>query len=196
MNLPQAFIFIGRSGSGKGTQVSLLKKYLEQTTPITSILEIETGKMFRQFIDGSSYSSRLAKEDNLAGKRGPSFILVWLWTQFLVEKLNGDEHLIFDGACRSLIEAEALDTALTFYKKQKPIIIYLDISNKTAITRLTNRGRYDDIIPEVINKRLDWFETDVMPVINYYRSDPLYNFIDINGDQETEKVHQDIVSRL
>lgn len=193
---PKVFIFIGRSGAGKGTQVGLLKDYLTKNLPAEPWLEIETGALFRQFLTGPTYSSALAKEKNLAGERGASFLLVWLWTQFLVERVTGNEHLIFDGVARSLIEAEALDSAFAFYQKSQIYVIYLDIKNETAVERLTARGRYDDRAPEAINKRLDWFERDVLPVVDYYRQNSRYQFLDINGEQPLEQVHADIVARL
>ena len=33
MNKPQTFIFVGRSGSGKGTQIELLQKYIKEQMP-------------------------------------------------------------------------------------------------------------------------------------------------------------------
>lgn len=176
--------------------MELLKKYLAGVTSAVPVLTVETGNLFRQFIAGDNYSSLLAREKNQAGQRGPSFLLIWMWTQFLVNNLRGTEHLVFDGASRSLIEAEALDTLMSFYSRPTPFVVYLDVGNETAIDRLTRRGRYDDLTPEAIRRRLDWFERDVQPVINYYRSHSGYRFLDINGEQPMDKVHQEIVSRL
>lgn len=61
--------------------------------------------------------------------------------------------------------------------------------------RLKGRGRFDDN-NEDIEARLKWYETDVMPAINFYRDNPKYNFLEIDGEQTIEKVHQDILSKL
>ena len=52
----QTFIFIGRSGCGKGTQVALLQKYIKTQDYKRPILYIETGERFRQFIKEPSLS--------------------------------------------------------------------------------------------------------------------------------------------
>ena len=58
----QTFIFIGRSGCGKGTQVALLQEYIKTRDHKRPILYIETGERLRQFIKEPSLSSRLAAE--------------------------------------------------------------------------------------------------------------------------------------
>ena len=79
----QTFIFIGRSGCGKGTQVGLLQEYIKKQDHNRQILYIETGERFRQFIKEHSLSSRLAAEIYKTGNRQPDFIAVWMWSPFL-----------------------------------------------------------------------------------------------------------------
>ena len=60
--MPQTFIFIGRSGCGKGTQAERLKKYItEHDSEKREIFYFETGGGVRKFIGGSNFSSSLAK---------------------------------------------------------------------------------------------------------------------------------------
>ena len=61
--------------------------------------------------------------------------------------------------------------------------------------RLLGRGRIDDNHDD-IKTRLGWYETDVVPAIDFYKNNPKYNFIEINGEQTIEKVHQDILGKL
>ena len=56
-------------------------------------------------------------------------------------------------------------------------------------------GREDDVIDK-INRRQDWFDTDVMPVLEFYKNHKDYEFLDINGDQTIEEVHSEIMSNL
>jgi len=58
---PQAFIFFGRSGSGKGTQAKLLVEALKEKTG-REVLYVETGQRFREFKTGETLSSELTKE--------------------------------------------------------------------------------------------------------------------------------------
>jgi len=199
MDNPKTFIFIGRSGCGKGTQAELLIKHLEEKGEISSdnpLFYLESGNRFRDFIKGTSHSSRLAKEIMDRGERQPDFLAVWNWSHLLVENIMGDEHIIFDGTPRSLLEAQALDTALKFYKREKPQVFFMNVSRDWSRTRLLERGRFDDKDQSEVEKRLDWFEKDVMPAVEYYRIHPDYKFTDINGEQTIEEVHAEILKSL
>jgi adenylate kinase family enzyme len=43
---------------------------------------------------------------------------------------------------------------------------------------------------------LDWFEAEVVPVINYYKGSSCYNMIDINGEQPIADVQKEILAKL
>ena len=190
------FIFIGRSGCGKGTQAELLQEYLKKLDQQQPIFYIETGERFRQFIKEDCLSSRLAAEIYRTGSRQPDFIAVWMWSHLLVEKMTGEEHLIFDGTPRSLQEAQILDTAITFYQRQRPHVIYLDISREASKARMIARRRMDDINQEAIERRLNWFETDVLPAVEYFRKYSKYSFIELDGDQPVEAVQEQLLARV
>jgi adenylate kinase len=188
-------IFIGRSGCGKGTQAELLQEHIKKLDQQHPIFYIETGERFRQFIKQDSLSSRLAAEIYKTGSRQPDFIAVWMWSHLLVENITGEEHLIFDGTPRSLQEAQILDTAITFYQRQRSHVIYLNISRETSKARMIARRRMDDINPEEIERRLNWFETDVLPAVEYYRKYSKYNFIELDGDQPVEAIQQQLLAK-
>lgn len=196
----QAFIFIGRSGCGKGTQAALLTDYLKQQGVVNDqhpLFYLESGDKFRQFIKGSSHSSRLSKVLMDSGARQPDFLAVWNWGHILVENLMGDEHILFDGTPRSLLEAQALETALAFYGYTKKTVVYLDVSNDWATKRLMERGRgADDKSTKDIATRLAWFESDVMPAVDYYRQNSSYKFIELKGEQSIEAIHNNLITAL
>jgi adenylate kinase family enzyme len=114
----------------------------------------------------------------------------------MVEKMTGDEHLIFDGTPRSLQEAQILDTAITFYHRQHPHIIYLNIARETSKARMKARRRLDDINAEEIEQRLNWFESDVLPAVEYYRKYVKYNFIELDGEQPVEAIQQRLLAKV
>ncbi|MEK7662146.1 MAG: nucleoside monophosphate kinase [Patescibacteria group bacterium] len=194
---PQTFIFIGRSGSGKGTQVKLLEKYITENDPVKrSIFYLETGERFRNFIAGDSYASFLSKEISKRGELQPEFLAVYMWAEELINKLKHDEHLIIDGSPRRLREAMVLDTALSFFKRQNPIVIDLNVSPEWSRERLIARGRADDVQKEDIEKRLKWFNLEVRPAIDWFGNQPGYKIFHINGEQTIEQVHEDIISAI
>lgn len=195
MNL-QTVIFIGRSGAGKGMQSGMLQEFLKKENPETPILYIETGDHFRRHIKDSGYTWDLARKVNESGSKQPSFLAVWIWSHLFIEKIRGGEHLVFDGTPRSLDEARLLSTALPFYERKEPVVVFLNVSRKWAEERLRGRGRPDDLNPEVINRRLSWYEEDVVPAVDYYRTNPAYRFVEINGEQTPAAVFGDIVKQL
>ncbi len=192
MATPQTFIFIGRSGSGKGTQADLLiKRFATRSEPI---FYAETGEQIRKFFAVDNYSSRLAKEVSASGNRQPDFMADYMWSNLLLNKFEGTEYLIFDGTPRSLLQAQILDTAFIFYQRELIHVIALHISHACATGRLGKRGRNDD--DEVgIKKRLEWYEKDVVPALDYYRTNSRYHLIEIDGERSIEDVHVDILAQ-
>ncbi len=192
MELPQAFIFVGRSGAGKGTQADLLKAYLAVNHPQHKMLYLQTGDLVRQYIAGNSpLQQRVRKEVN-EGKLMPSFFAVQLWSSKLVNEYDGASHLIVDGTPRKLAEAMFFDTVFDFFSNIQPHVIYLDVPMPEAARRLIARGRPDDG-EHAVEKRMSWYETDVMPMIQWLRKQSRYEFHHIKGDQPIAAVHHDII---
>ncbi len=185
---------MGRSGCGKGTQGKLMEHYLSAKEPVRTVFYLETGDMFRKLISGDSYTSKLSRTIMENGTLQPSFLAIHIWSHEFIENLTGEEHMILDGTPRTLSEIEALDTAFTFYGRTKPIVFLLDVSDEWSKTRLRERGRMDDSRLGDMEKRLAWFETDVVPAIRHMQDAKLYDVITINGEQPIEKVHEDIVA--
>lgn len=194
---PKTFILIGRPGSGKGTQAALLRAAVSaRDTERRDLFYVETGARFRDFIEGTSYSSHLAKDVYNVGGRQPDFLAVWNWAHYLVNDMKGGEHLLFDGTPRSVDEARVIDGALKFYKRVQPVVVYLDVSREWSRRHLMARGRIDDKTEEEVDNRLNWFETDVLPAVEYFKQHPEYQFLNINGEQPVDKVHEEIIKGL
>jgi adenylate kinase family enzyme len=193
----QTFIFIGRSGCGKGTQVEMLRKYIEERDDEKRpIYYLETGARFRDFLSKDGYSNKLAKEIAERSELQPSFLAVWMWSNNFLENLKGGEHLFIDGTPRTLPETYILETALGFYKRGRAKIIYINVSREEAAKRLDLRGRSDDKKNGDIEKRLNWFDSDVVPAVMYLSQSKNHDFYDINGEQSVEDVHKELISKV
>ena len=192
---PQAFIFIGRSGCGKGTQVELLTEVLTKKDTTEGTLYIQTGQEFREFIKGDTLTQKKSKEIYDVGGLQPEFLAVNMWVSALIHRYKGNQHLILDGTPRKVHEAGLMHPCLEFYGFDKPWVINIDISNEEARKRLLSRKRFDDNEGE-IEKRLGWYETDVVPTLEYYDGNPDYNFLKIPGERSIEEIHADIVKRV
>lgn len=193
----QTIILMGRSGCGKGTQVKLLMDYIrEHDSEKREIFHLETGATFREFIAENTYTSKLSKAIYDAGTLQPSFLAVHIWSHVFIENLKGGEHIILDGTPRTFAEVPVLDTAFRFYGRTKPKVIVLDVGNAWSTDRMKERGRFDEKNPDDMKKRLEWFDTDVVPAIRYMEAQKLYDVHHVNGEQSIEKVHADIIAAI
>jgi len=191
----KTFIFLGRSGCGKGTQVKLLIDELAKQNPDLQTIHIESGTLLREFAPGDTFTQKKTKFAIENGILAPEAVIVSLWMNRLTQSFTGVENLVFDGAPRKLREAQLLNDTLRFFEIEKPNVICVNVSRDWAEKRLVGRARKDDTV-ESINRRLAWYETDVLPVVDYYKSDPYYNVIEINGEQSIEEVQSELLAKL
>jgi len=194
-NLKQTFfIFIGKSGSGKGTQAELLIKRLKEKNPGKEVVTFGAGRYFREFAAGDGYSRDLIRKYLEKGALVPDFLTVYFWSKFFIEELKGGEDVVMDGSPRKLMEAQILDGVFEFYGGHA-YIFNVYVSDDWARARLLGRGREDDKEEEIRN-RLSWFETEVSPTIEFYKNHPKHTFFDINGEQTIEEVAREIQTKL
>ncbi len=191
---PQTFLFFGPSGSGKGTQAKLLIDTLKAKDPNRNVLYVETGQKFREFVTETSYTAKKAKEIIDSGGLMPEFLPIWIWTQYFVNHISGDEHIILDGLSRRAHEALIIDSAMQFYERKMPFVISIELSPESAVKRMQDRGRSDDN-QEEIRKRLAWYEQNVVPAINHFKNNSYYKFISVSGEGTIEEVHQEILAK-
>ena len=192
---PQTFVFFGIVGSGKGTQVDLLRKYLKDKNLASDILYTSTGDEFRKVIGSGSYTGRIVKETLEKGFLQPNFITTSLFTNILISGMKEETCLIADGYPRTIAQSESFETMMKFYGRKEVKIIYIELSEKEAMKRNLLRGRADDT-PEGIKKRFDEYINNVIPALNYFKDKENYKILTINGEQTVEKVHQDIIKTL
>ncbi len=192
---PQTFIFFGPSGAGKGTQAKILIDYLKEKDPDRRLIYVETGQRFRDFMTEASFTSQRTKEIIETGGLLPEFLPIWIWSEYFVKHVSGDEHMILDGLSRRVHEAPIVNSAMKFYNRQNPIVISIEVSREWAKERLLGRERGDDKM-EQIEKRLDWFNENVVPAMDYFKNNEHYKFITINGEQTIEEVNKEIMSKI
>ena len=192
---PHSFIMIGRAGCAKGTQSDLLVKYFKEQK-FGDLIYIYTGQKMRELIRRDvSYTTKLAGEIMERGGIEPNFFSVWAWSEELVKNMKEETHLILDGSPRAMVEAVIVDGALDFYGREKVFPIFIETGKEWSTQRLLARGRFDDT-EKSINERLDYFDKHIMPVVDYYEKESRYKLIRVNGEQEVEKVHQEILEKV
>ena len=212
------FILIGRSGSGKGTQAELLKERFG------NLHHFCTGDMFRALAKADTAVGAKIRKVISEGGLPLDDIATTLWMHAISFNLKESEGLLADGFPRRLPEAKNLDRFLEFLdRKENTFPILIDISREEAFGRLTKRRickKCGKLIPwvgefkelkvcpdcggelvtrpddneEAINNRLDFYEKNVVPVVEYYKEQG--RLLEINGDQPIEKVFEDLLASL
>jgi len=192
----QTIVFIGISGAGKGTQATLLKDYLKKNDD-TKVHHIETGSLFRDFVQKETYPAQLSKKISQSGNLQPDFLAIWLWGKAILENVEEEgEHLIIDGTPRRVSEAHMLLSAFDFLQRQNITVIYLNVSKEEALDRLKKRKRSDDLDFDVVMNRFSFFAKEVIPTLDVFKKKKNISFLDINGEGTVEKIHDEIVMHL
>lgn len=157
-------VLLGAPGSGKGTQAARLKEYLQ-------VPHISTGDLLRAEVAAGSPLGLQAKEVMARGELVSDDILLGM----LRERFSRDDTkagFILDGYPRNLAQAAALDELLGSLGQKFDAAIQLAVDNEQIIERLAGRakaeGRADDN-PESVRKRLEVYDAQTAPVIEFYR---------------------------
>jgi len=184
----QIFIVLGKSGSGKGTQVEFLQKKF-------GFELISSGALLRKRATVSDFVGKRINELITKGILTPTPIIFHLWLHRFEElQEKGVKKIIFEGSPRKVYEAMLLEEILPFYHwKGNVRAIHIDISDEEAMKRLLGRARSDDD-KEAIQNRLEWYKEEVAPVVQYYRDKGVLT--EINGEQSIEDVQKEILETL
>ncbi len=191
----QTVIFLGPQGSGKGTQVELFKRFLQEKDPGRNIVHFEAGKALRAFGEEGGHTPALVNASLRRGELQPMFILAHVMARVFIAQSTGNDHFVVDGFPRTSEQLALFDSAMHFYQQTHPTLLFINISVEAAVRRLMARGRSDDS-ESSIRTRLSWTREQVMPTIAQFRKDPEYRFIEINGERTIEEVHRDILNNL
>lgn len=182
-------VLLGAPGSGKGTQAARLKEYLQ-------VPHISTGDLLRAEVAAGSPLGLQAKEVMARGELVSDDILLGM----LRERFSRDDTkagFILDGYPRNLAQAAALDELLGSLGQKFDAAIQLAVDNEQIIERLAGRakaeGRADDN-PESVRKRLEVYDAQTAPVIEFYRQHGQLTVVD--GVGSLDEVFQRIIEAI
>lgn len=209
-------LIMGPPGAGKGTQAEVLVKEL-------NIPHISTGDMFRAAISEGTAMGKKAREYMDQGQLVPDEVVVGMVKERL-GKPDTATGFLLDGFPRNLPQARALAETLESLGIRLDAVINIAVPRERLMARLTGRRvcrncgasyhilfnppktegicnscggelyqRSDDNEVSVGN-RLDVYEAQTRPLIEYYQAEGILK--DINGDQAIEQVLADILASL
>jgi adenylate kinase len=178
-------VLIGAPGSGKGTQGQRLAARL-------GMRHIATGDVLRkEVLDGTELGDRVAGYLD-RGELVPDEVIIDLVLRMVTDAASHEGYLL-DGFPRSVEQAKRIRAALAEIGIRADAAIYLDAHRDVLVQRLLDRahteGRSDDTA-EVIANRLQVFDDDTRPLVDYYRERGLLHVVDANlaPDEVTELI--------
>ena len=182
----EILIITGPPYSGKGTQCDLLKTNL-------GFSHISTGDRIRKEKDLQSPigSTMTAYEEN--GILVPDEIMQDLIGQIIDENLN-EKGIILDGYPRTKSQVDTILNVLADKKLRVSIVINIEVPKDELLARAKKRAqnsnRKDDQNLDTHLKRINIFETETRPAIEYMKSK--FQVVNINGLATIENITQTI----
>jgi adenylate kinase len=182
-------LLIGAPGAGKGTQAKRIAEHFGLTA-------IATGELLRAEMAAGTLVGGEAKRYVNHGDLVPDELVIALTVAKVIEAI-GNGGYVLDGYPRTLAQAEAAYRWATARGVTFDLAIYFDIGKDELIARLLKRskleGRSDDT-EATIRHRLDVFERDTLPLIEFYKERGVLLRVDAVGhvDAVTERIFAEL----
>jgi adenylate kinase len=202
---------MGPPGAGKGTQA---KKIVEKF----GIVHLSTGDMFREAKESDEDIRKILESGQLV----PDEIVVNMVKKCL-EKDDIKKGFLLDGFPRTVNQAQELDKMLKSENIKIDAVFFIDINFEEAVKRISGRrvcscgasyhvnfippkvkGKCDacngeliqrrDDKENVVKDRLDVYEKQTRPLIDYYKKTGL--FVNIDGLKSESEVFEEIKKHI
>jgi adenylate kinase len=180
-------LVLGPQGSGKGTQATRIKATY-------GLPHIATGDMIREM---KELPTDLGRELKAVYDRG-DLVSDELMIRLIRDRLSRGDTVagfVLDGFPRTMPQAEALDSLLRELARDLDVVFDFQVPDReTLLERMLGRaveeGRSDDT-PEAIQRRLELYERETAPLVDYYRTRQA-NVVGIHADRSVEEVFEEI----
>ncbi len=180
-------ILLGPPGCGKGTQaVNLVKKY--------DYCQLSTGDILRESVANETQTGKIVKDVLASGKLVDDGLIIKIMEEKLIETKSKPGR-IFDGFPRTLTQANELEGLLKRFKMELNLVIELVVDQHSLIERIMKRAqeseeKREDDNSVIVKKRLEVYNKETKPIIDFYSSK--YNLNKIDGMQGIQEVSSTI----
>lgn len=186
---------LGAPGSGKGTRAVAVCEVL-------NIVQVSTGDLFRFNLKNGTPLGKLAESYMNKGELVPDDLTAAMVKERL-QQPDTKNGFVLDGFPRNVAQAKMLDKMLDQMGEKIAAVIYLDVPEDEIIKRISGRlicrkcqASYhksysppkeenvcdkcggelyvrDDDKPETVKKRLEVFQKNTFPLVEYYKKEGL-----------------------
>ena len=210
-------IILGSQGSGKGTQALFMAEKFGS-------VHVDLGKVLRKMAKEDSDLGKKLYEIVYVKKELVSDEIVFEALTEEFKKIPLDRGIILDGAPRRIDQIEEVEKAFSVSGRSLDKVVYLNIPREVSIDRVSRRyscavchkhfslgenlssildkcdecgGKVEqrkDDTPEGIEKRLDIFLSQTIPVIEKYREGGM--LVEIDGTKNKKEVFEEILEKV
>ena len=197
-------ILLGPPGAGKGTQAKMLVEEYQ-------IPQISTGDILRAAVKEGSPMGKEAKACMDKGDLVPDSVVIGI-VEERIQQPDCAKGYMLDGFPRTVPQAEALDGMLQNLSSQIDHVVSIEVASEELVGRLTGRRtcrdcgvgfhvmfdppeqegvcdkcggelyQRDDDNVETVSSRLEVYESQTLPLIDYYGAQEKIRPIDGVGD--------------
>jgi adenylate kinase len=208
-------VMLGPPGAGKGTQAKKLAEAL-------NLVHVSTGDLFRENLKNETPLGQLAQQYMNKGELVPDDVTVAMVEERFARP-DCEKGAVLDGFPRTPAQAEALESLLEKFDSDVKVVPFIKVPDDILVERLSGRwmspsGRVyhekynppvvkwiddidgsqlyqrDDDRPGTVRHRIEVYNEQTAPLINYYRDKGL--LAEIDGTQPIEDVFQAIMESV
>ena len=209
-------VLFGPPGAGKGTQAQLLKEQL-------AVEHISSGDLFRYHLRNDTDLGKQVSGYVNQGLLVPDDVTIGIILDRVLA-MPEEEGFLLDGFPRNTHQAQALEGALSQQSRQLDKVVLINVDTQELLKRLAGRYtcrdcqnpqtlpdgapeneavcpncggqlyQRDDDRPEAVQQRLEVYENETFPVVDFYQQRGMV--VDVPGLGSVSEVNERVVTAL